>query len=378
MRNAHQILGIINAAFGTQLFDGDLTHDACTDVHTDIQELACEWQRISKESSAIIASEAELDDRWISDTTKVGQSLSLIYPIPKLSNLVLLFFYSNSVQWLRKAQGLMSSMASNYDMPRMVLGQVIAVIALACAVLSAYMTINEPLASSLPFGAITLAYGVMMFASSYVEEEQHFWYWTTTAWLGALAMRQFVRFVPPRVYSCSLSAFHELTKIVPRDKKFTINYGSAAVLALAATRAIRGWNQTGQKFAGEPDFVKIFLYPNPVLLWCLVILTYLVVGQELTQGLDGLPGPTNNLLSVGLTVAALTFKLAFTNEAAPELVVGLPKTLADMTQGISLVVRARAVFIGLLLATTCVMLLIFTKKRVLSQSTSKQGGSIPN
>ena len=39
-------------------------------------------------------------------------------------------------------------------------------------------------------GLITVLYGVMMFASSYVEEEQHYWYWMTSAWLVYLALAQ--------------------------------------------------------------------------------------------------------------------------------------------------------------------------------------------
>ena len=32
--------------------------------------------------------------------------------------------------------------------------------------------------------SMTTAYGIMMFASSYVEEEQHFWYWIASAWIA--------------------------------------------------------------------------------------------------------------------------------------------------------------------------------------------------
>lgn len=77
----------------------------------------------------------------------------------------------------------MSSMASNYDMNRLILGQSLAVVAvLATALLT-------PLATNiLPLVAIAFLYGIMMFASSYVEEEQHFWYWMTSAWFGCLAV----------------------------------------------------------------------------------------------------------------------------------------------------------------------------------------------
>lgn len=98
-------------------------------------------------------------------------------------------------QWLRKAQGLMSGMASNYDVPRLILGQAISAVAVVLAIAAAVASIAEPAASFIPFAGIVLAYGIMMFASSYVEEEQHFWYWATTAWFGILGIKGFRRFV---------------------------------------------------------------------------------------------------------------------------------------------------------------------------------------
>lgn len=45
---------------------------------------------------------------------------------------------------------------------------------------------------TLAFASVTLAHGVMMFASSYVEEEQQFWYWACSGWLVFLAVRAYV------------------------------------------------------------------------------------------------------------------------------------------------------------------------------------------
>lgn len=82
----------------------------------------------------------------------------------------------------------MSSMASNYDMNRLVMGQTVAFVAF-----SATLTVIEPKGSLVPLSVVALVYGIMMFASSYVEEEQHYWYWMTTAWLGALMIKQLRR-----------------------------------------------------------------------------------------------------------------------------------------------------------------------------------------
>jgi ethanolaminephosphotransferase len=80
----------------------------------------------------------------------------------------------------------MSSTASNYDVPRLVLGQGISAVSFSLAIVAAYPTLSSSAKSCAPILVVTLLYGIMMFASSYVEEEQHFWYWATTAWLGLL------------------------------------------------------------------------------------------------------------------------------------------------------------------------------------------------
>ena len=86
-------------------------------------------------------------------------------------------------------------MASNYDMPKLVLGQAIAIIALILAGAAAYLVSHDGLGTSVPLLMITLGYGAMMFASSYVEEEHHFWYWSATAWLSFVEIKGMIRYV---------------------------------------------------------------------------------------------------------------------------------------------------------------------------------------
>jgi ethanolaminephosphotransferase len=80
----------------------------------------------------------------------------------------------------------MSSAASNYDVNRLMLG-----IALAFASVASGATAAWGLPLRNVNGAITaliaLLYAIMMFASSYVEEEQHFWYWITGGWVAYLS-----------------------------------------------------------------------------------------------------------------------------------------------------------------------------------------------
>ncbi|KAI2601896.1 alkaline phosphatase-like protein [Hypoxylon sp. NC1633] len=291
VRNARQILDIVTATYtGSSSVDKQPGLD-CLRAGSPTEELMCDWQHIS--GTAGNTSGGDIDDARI----------------------------INVSTWLSKAQALMSSMASNYDMSMLIYGGLAAVVSLAAAVVVMANSTSLATASLLPLVLITVLYGTMMFASSYIEEEQHFWYWITSAWLVLLVV-----------------------KSIPMATRKSFIMG---VLALSAMRLIRGWNQTGQKFTGEADIVTSFVEPNPPLLWSLVFVTYAIVSLELFNSLEGIPTAVSGSLIAGLVTSALSFKLAFTNEDAPELITGFSRTLVGVFDGPSLVNRARAVFLGL-------------------------------
>ena len=82
----------------------------------------------------------------------------------------------------------MSSTASNYDVLRLYIGIGISGIAFL-ALLPMLRGILGYNASSLWMIVIAILYSVMMFASSYVEEEQQFWYWVTSGWFAWLGFK---------------------------------------------------------------------------------------------------------------------------------------------------------------------------------------------
>ncbi|KAK1777821.1 alkaline phosphatase-like protein [Copromyces sp. CBS 386.78] len=315
-QNARQIQTVISAASGTKTFDSALPVSSCASPSSDYEELACEWQGPSNILMSARVGD-DMDPQWALSVT----------------------------MWLRKAQELMSGMASNYDMSRLILGQVAAVLAVIFGLGAATRTIS-PTSSLTPLLVISVAYSIMMFASSYVEEEQHFWYLTTSTWFGYLSLRGFKR---------SNTAF-------PRHLLLT------TLPLLSALRLLRSWNQTGQKFAGTPAIVKLFLEPNPHFLWFLVGLTYVWTHRQLVYSFHGrIPVPINYPAMTGLVLAAFTFKAAFTLEDAPELVVPFVKSsLLDFTRGASLTARARAVFVGLGLATAAGMGFILWESKIVS------------
>ncbi|RDW89321.1 GPI ethanolamine phosphate transferas-like protein 2 [Coleophoma cylindrospora] len=293
LRNAKQIVTIITATFPS--FGGEGPSEDCATLGASIDELSCEWRSINKGLDGL--NDGKQSEEWLVAITK----------------------------WLKRAQELMSSTASNYDIPKLVAGQAASIFALALAFFAASPTVLKSFGNSLPILAITLSYGIMMFASSYVEEEQHFWYWTTSAWLMLLLLK------------C--------------NRKKTISSGFLAistVVILLVTRIARRWNQTGQKFAGEPDIGRTFLSEHRNLLWTLVVSTYLWNLQSLaSRGFPRFQKLVAVMFATGLASIAITFKLAFTNEDSPELLVGIAKMMADNEIGVSLVLRARTVFVSI-------------------------------
>ena len=168
------------AAFGEKGFGPDTAFNPCTDTHSDADKLACDWWKINKELSSF-ASYENISPEWVGQITEVRAMFRLAYSVSSMS--------ADLYKWLRSAQDLISNMASNYDMKMLILGQVTAAVACILATAGLYSAGTSHAQSHIIFAAITLTYGVMMFASSYVEEEQHFWYWVTTAWLASLVLK---------------------------------------------------------------------------------------------------------------------------------------------------------------------------------------------
>ena len=283
-----------------------LAASSCNAVSSDeIEEVRCEWLRASEVLRGFL------------DTGEVNSEIE-----PAL------------LGFSKAAQKVMSSTASNYDVSRLYIGLLVGGIAVC---LSAWPTYRLLLKWQFPgayFMSSILGYGAMMFASSYVEEEQQFWYWVFTGWTFYLHAR-----------SCGRHYSNTLFKP-------GLNVSNMGAIGLAVFhRVLRRWNQTGQKYAGEPDIARNFLPFHISTLWLLVVLTYLVSCGQISFCLPR--GLIWRLIAIVVTLVTFLFKLAFVASESPELlnnpsVLKLMKSLVDI---MPLIFQARLTFVAISLLT---------------------------
>ena len=92
-------------------------------------------------------------------------------------------------KFLRRAQDIMSGTAANYKVNMLITGSVIAAMAALTAFALSFQSLRSSGLTGLFLVLVVLGNGAIMFASSFIEEEQQFWYWTTSAWMVYVHIR---------------------------------------------------------------------------------------------------------------------------------------------------------------------------------------------
>ncbi|MCJ1472837.1 major facilitator super transporter protein [Lambiella insularis] len=288
-RNAQQVLRIVQTTFPDTSFDKLTDTTGCVDPASDALELTCRWTAV----------QALFKDGEESSEDKIRLL----------------------TEFLQAAQRILSSAASNYDVSKLQLG--LTVVAMACGFAVASLVAQGEESSSIWTVVLALGYGTMMFASSFVEEEHHFWYWVTCGWLTWLYL-----------------------KLSQKDLTIAKAHPWYPAILLAINRIIRRWNQTGQKHAGEPDIAKTFFPSHRMLLWVLVSITILDLARRLVWH-GSKVSRLSGILSLLLCLLVFAFKVTFTIADAPELLFEIPHKIWKPLEGTPLVTQARTVFAGI-------------------------------
>ncbi|OJJ52571.1 hypothetical protein ASPSYDRAFT_164083 [Aspergillus sydowii CBS 593.65] len=310
IENSRQLLGTLKETFPSYGFeDGKIAANCSSDPHDGLERVYCAWAK--------------------------AQALLRRHTGPGAGD-IQTEIESALLHFLGASQEVMSGAASNYDLRYLSLGICIAGFAVVLSLPSAYRVLSKYRHSGLFLVASVLLYGAMMFASSYVEEEQQFWYWIFTGWVFYLHARSF--------------RFERVTSDAENDKASRViaNVVTAVgSIALGAShRLLRRWNQTGQKFAAEPDIARIYFPSHQSSLWVLVGITYAGVYLQLVNGFS--PSWMSRLLCLNVTATSFMFKLVFAESESPELLNGtMFGNIATLLSGISLAIYARAAMAGI-------------------------------
>ncbi|KAL4871961.1 hypothetical protein BDV12DRAFT_3793 [Aspergillus spectabilis] len=308
VNNSKQLLRTLKETYPAYNFEDNTTSTSCSSASVgDIQQAHCAWVRAQR----LLHQHGPADGA--DDQTEIESAL---------------------LHFLGVSQEVMSGAASNYDIQYLSLGICITGIAVSlCLPIVSRALSRQP---GLFLMASILLYGVMMFASSYVEEEQHFWYWILTGWMFYLHVRSF--------------RSQRVSNSIKSDKASrSLPYGLTTIgsITLAVShRIMRRWNQTGQKFAAEPDIARIYFPSHQGSLWTLVGLTYVDICLHLIKAFPDYS--IWQLLCLIVTSTGFTFKLAFAASESPELLSETPiGAVVTILNGISLVLHARLTMGGI-------------------------------
>jgi len=364
-RNSLQVLKILKAAYGDAVFDDALKSnaspnsvdgaEACKDMAEGAEQLSCMWSAVNHCLLRLERGEK-------------GSAIEFVLT-DVCARLWECEYWLTFLQFLATAQRTLSAAASSYDVTRLIAGTAIALLATILAVVSKN-SVWPPSTAGLVLAAIIALYGIMMFATSYVEEEQHFWYWVTGAWIVLLY------FIRPAISPIPSSMSGEARTNTAQAAASSNRTAAIAVfLLLAAHRVTTRWNQTGQKHAGAPDIAHHYFPAHHIIMWILVLATYLHLGFRLAlRAFSGLASYELSMMTaLSLTIPSLIFKLNFTQADAPELVQGLAKEFRAFTAQWDLVSQARATFAGLAVAAVALFLLSWLRERWLSEEDEARG-----
>jgi ethanolamine phosphate transferase 2 subunit G len=162
LSNARQIMEVVKQTFPSSLPIKNQGRDRCNPPFANsIDSLVCEWHNVNT-----IVQTMKISGRGFSEA------------------------FAALLVFCRKAQEIMRGTASNYNVTKLQLGIGVASFAMLFASLSSFEILRAFRFEGLVFATMGLSFAGMMMASSYVEEEHQFWYWSLEAWFLLLYIKE--------------------------------------------------------------------------------------------------------------------------------------------------------------------------------------------
>ncbi|KAK9445238.1 transferase [Metarhizium brunneum] len=240
---------------------GDASYTDCEAHSSEFGRAMCLWDAVL---------EAEKDWQTAPGDEARGMLKSVIYEFAKV------------------AQKLLSISVDNVSLGRLLIGIAFLMTAVAFTCMS-FISLDL---TRWPLFAATATHAATMFIPWLVEEEHHYWYWGSLAWL---------------VYLASTRARGPDRAVIPFVGLVALQFLSQCV------------NQNGTKYS-IAERMDDFIFRNPVALWIPVLLSHTSALMSIAQNLRaGLGRHAAFGAALALCAAAVVFKLSSTHDFNPEL-----------------------------------------------------------
>lgn len=174
LQNARQIRNVIKESPSEVSFESAANLE-CGKTKSEKETFTCLWWEVSKMFETTSFPDS-------ADTLHVLTMVCKLNP-PRSS-------FAKSDKFLKYTKEMMTNTASEYDVPRLCSGIAISVLATLAVLVACAEWIRKVNSAVLWTFSLGILYNFMMFASSYVEEEQHFWYWVASSWCGWLFLKK--------------------------------------------------------------------------------------------------------------------------------------------------------------------------------------------
>ena len=188
LENAKQMMKAFEMENDVTAVDSTSCSSHCGGCRSEESQVVCLWEKVM-----------HAEQEWKTSQNTSNEELKQAIRVVSFPKTLLLharksvdaYEMLTPVQFCDSAQQGLSVPLNNLSFLRLFVG-ISCLAALMLLLLKSYSLSEAPWDSgSLILGTVTTLYGGTMFISRLVEEEHHYWYWTSLAWLGYLGFKRY-------------------------------------------------------------------------------------------------------------------------------------------------------------------------------------------